>query len=76
MQTYEAVLADAAQLPVSDRIQLMDAIWDTLPADALPPLGPEWLAEIQRRSAEYDAGRAEVVSWQEVKAAVLGRVDL
>lgn len=76
MQTFEAVLADAALLPVPDRIQLIDAIWDTLPANSLPPLGPEWSAEIGRRSAEYDAGGAEVVSWQEVKSAALRRVGM
>lgn len=76
MQTYETVLADAAQLPVPDRIQLMDAIWETIPSESLPPLGPEWLAEIQRRTAEYDAGKAQVVPWQEVKADALRRAGV
>ncbi len=34
--TYETLLADVTRLPVSDRLQLIDAIWDTLPADSLP----------------------------------------
>jgi hypothetical protein len=38
------------------RIQLIEALWDTVPEDALPPLSEEWLAEISQRSAEYDAG--------------------
>lgn len=76
MQTYESVLAEAAQLPVADRIQLIDAIWDTLPAESLPPLSEEWIAEIQRRSAEYDAGNAEAISWQLVKAEALSRAGL
>ncbi len=56
MSDYDMLLADAAQLPVDARIQLIDALWDTLPEDAVPPLSNEWLAEIKRRSAEYDAG--------------------
>jgi putative addiction module component (TIGR02574 family) len=48
MPTYETLLADATRLPVPDRIQLIDAIWDTLPEDALPPLSDEWTAEIRR----------------------------
>jgi len=76
MPTYESLLGDAKNLPVADRIRLVDAIWDTLPADALPPLGEEWTAEIQRRSAEIDSGTAEIVSWEEIKADALRRVGM
>jgi putative addiction module component (TIGR02574 family) len=76
MPTYETLLADATRLPVADRIQLIDAIWDTLPADALPPLSEEWTAEIRRRSAEYDSGCAETVPWEQIKAEALGRAGL
>ena len=69
-------LPDAALLPVADRIHLMDAIWDTLPADSLPPLNDEWAVEIQRRSAEYDSGAAETVPWEQVKAEALRRAGV
>ncbi len=74
MPTYETLLADAAQLPVPDRIQLFDAIWDSLPLDALPPLSDEWVAEIRSRSAEYDSGAVETVSWEQIKAEALRRL--
>lgn len=74
MPNYETLLADATQLPVADRIQLIDAIWDTLPADSLPPLNDEWVAEIQRRSAEYDSGSVETVPWEQVKAEAMRRL--
>jgi putative addiction module component (TIGR02574 family) len=76
MTTYETVLADATRLPIADRIQLIEDLWGTLPSDALPPMSDEWIVEIQRRSAEYDAGTAETVSWKEVKAEALRRVGL
>jgi len=76
MTRYETVLADASRLPVADRIQLIGDLWDTLPSDLLPPLSDEWVAEIQRRSAEYDAGSAETVSWEQVKAEALRRVGM
>lgn len=47
MSTYEAVLAGASRLPVTDRLLLIDAIRETLSADSIPPLGAEWIAEIQ-----------------------------
>ncbi|MEN6452065.1 MAG: addiction module protein [Thermoguttaceae bacterium] len=73
MSTYEALLNDASRLPVIDRIQLIEALWDTLPADSLPPLTDEWTAEIQRRSAEYDSGSVETVPWEQVRSEALGR---
>jgi putative addiction module component (TIGR02574 family) len=41
MLSYEALLADASHLPVADRIQLIEALWDTLPADSFPLLTDE-----------------------------------
>jgi putative addiction module component (TIGR02574 family) len=74
MPTYETLLEDATHLPVADRLQLIDAIWDTLPADSLPPLSDEWVAEIRRRSAEYDSGSVETVPWDQVKTEALRRL--
>ena len=73
MPPYEALLADATRLPATDRLRLIDAIWDTLPDDALPPLSDEWTDEIRRRSAAYDAGAAVMVPWEQVKADALRR---
>ena len=74
MSDYDMLLADAAQLPVDARIQLIDALWDTLPEDAVPPLSNEWLAEIKRRSAEYDAGTVEPIPWERIRAEALNRL--
>jgi putative addiction module component (TIGR02574 family) len=32
-----------------------------------------WLAELQRRSAEIDAGAAELVDWPEVRSRIAAR---
>jgi putative addiction module component (TIGR02574 family) len=74
MLTYETLLSDACHLPVADRIQLIEALWDTLPPDSLPPFSNEWLAEIQRRSAEYDTGLIETTPWERIRADALRRV--
>ncbi len=76
MPNYEAVLADASRLPVVERIQLIEALWDTLPGDALPPLSDEWIAEIERRSAEYDSGSVQTVPWEQIRAEALRRAGL
>ncbi len=67
MPDFESILADASQLPVTDRVQLIEALWETVPEHALPPLSSEWLAEIARRSLAFDAGTREAIPWAQVK---------
>ena len=76
MLDYEAVLSSASRLAIVDRIQLIEALWDTLPADSLPPLTEEWLAEVRRRSAQYDAGVDQGVPWAGVRADALRRAGI
>jgi putative addiction module component (TIGR02574 family) len=74
MLDYDAVLADARRLPVVDRIQLIEALWDTVPEEAAPPLTDEWLAEIRSRSTDFDSGAAETVPWEQVRVEALRRL--
>ena len=46
------------------------------PSRSLPVLSDEWLEEIKNRSAEYDAGLAELVPWERVKAEAFRRLKL
>jgi putative addiction module component (TIGR02574 family) len=68
------VLAAAQSLPVAERRELIDLLLEGLDdspqAEAegqAPVLSEAWRQEVTRRSAEYDAGRAETVAWQEVQ---------
>lgn len=76
MPDYQTLLANASGLPVAERIQFIEALWDTLPADSLPPLSDEWVAEIQRRSAEFDSGEVQAIPWEQVRADALRRAGL
>jgi putative addiction module component (TIGR02574 family) len=76
MLNYETILTDASRLPVVDRLQLIEALWDTLPADPLPPLSDEWLAEIQRRSVEFDSGSVPATPWKEIRNEAFHRIGL
>lgn len=75
MPDYEVLLTEASRLPVGDRIQLIEALWDTLPDDSLPPLSDEWIAEIQRRSAEYDSGMVQATPWEQIRGEALRRLQ-
>lgn len=76
MLDYQSVLIAANQLPVLEKVQLIEAIWDTVPQENVPPLSEEWLAEIRRRSDEYDAGNVETIPWETVRAEALRRVGI
>jgi len=76
MPDYRTLLVDASNLPVAERIHLIQALWDTLPEDSFPPLTDEWLAEIKRRSAEYEAGAVPTVAWEQIRAEALRRAGV
>jgi putative addiction module component (TIGR02574 family) len=76
MSNYENLLADAGRLPVVERIQLIEALWDTVPAEGRPPLSDEWIEEIRRRSAEYDSGSVQTVPWERIRSDALRRAAL
>ena len=67
MSDYDSLLANASQLPLDARIQLIEALWDTVPDDSPPTLSDEWVAEIERRSAEYDAGSVQPIPWEQTQ---------
>lgn len=76
MSDYQTVRSAAAELPVADRLRLIDDLAASVSDDHLPSLSGEWLAEIERRSAEIDSGDVTTESWQEVRQRLLHRVGL
>ena len=39
-----------------------------------PTLSDEWVAEIERRSAEYDAGSVQPIPWEQIRAEAMQRL--
>ncbi len=76
MPDYDSLLASASELPLDVRIQLIEALWDTVPDDSLPPLSDEWVSEIERRSAEYANGSVQPIPWEQVRADARRRAGL
>ena len=62
------------RMTVEERLQLVQAIWDSIDAAARPPLDDALRAELDRRLADHLANPADVVPWEEVKAAALARM--
>jgi putative addiction module component (TIGR02574 family) len=73
--TAEQLLTSALNLSELERIELAEAL---LAASEPPPgelSGEAWLVELNRRSAEIDAGTATLSTWAEVKQRVRARFE-
>lgn len=51
--TAEQILADAASLSVSERLRVVQALWDSLPENMLPTPNSEIKTEFDRRMENY-----------------------
>ena len=60
-------LADLTQLPPEERIELAEALWDSLEGDpALVPLTEAQQEELDRRVLAYESDRDPGSPWREV----------
>jgi putative addiction module component (TIGR02574 family) len=65
------LLDQVQSLSVSERIELVEAIWDTIPSDAsleAVPLSEEHRNELDRRLADLEADPDAWSPWAEVRA--------
>ncbi|MDA1052065.1 MAG: addiction module protein [Planctomycetota bacterium] len=67
MPEYESVFSAAAELSIADRLRLIDDLAASVPDDQPPTLSDEWLAEIERRSTDLDAGIVTPEPWVDVR---------
>jgi putative addiction module component (TIGR02574 family) len=73
MTEYQSVFSAASELSLADRLRLIDDLASTVPDDQPPSLPAEWLAEIERRSAELDSGAVQAQPWPEVRERLFGK---
>lgn len=76
MPTFNDVFDAAQALPPTDRLRLIDALWDSFPPSDWPAPSDDWIAESQRRSAAYDAGEMSASPWSEVRARTRRKAGL
>ena len=74
MSDFSSVLSAAQQLPESDRLRLIDALWESVPPDADAPFSKERAHEIERRVAELDTGTVNSVPWSQIRDEALARI--
>ena len=67
MLDFEAIVSEASQLSVADRLRLIDQLAASVPDDQPPSLSKHWLAEIDRRSQEIDSGTVATEPWDSIR---------
>lgn len=63
------------KLTVSERIQLVEDIWDSIAAEAPETVGlsPDQQAELHRRLAAHRADPSTAVPWEQVRSELFSR---
>lgn len=62
------LLEKARRLPLEERIELAQSLWDDVTRCSEDSLSPEEARLIDERLREHEANPEDVVSWEEVKA--------
>ena len=66
------LLKEAMKLSPSDRLQLIEALWETLSEEDIP-VTPEERALLDARLADLDANPGDQSPWSEVRARLQQR---
>ncbi len=66
-----ATLKEITALSIEDRIDLVQAIWDSIAAEqAYPDLTEAQQEELDRRIADREANPDNLLTWEEIKASL------
>ena len=68
-----ATLTQIKRLSIDDRIQIVQAIWDSIASDPID-ITKEQKAELSRRLVDHLENPSAVVPWETVKAQALSRI--
>lgn len=76
MSTHVTELFERASiLSEKERATLAGLLIESLESEIDPDVEEAWRVEIERRVAELDAGTAQTVPWEVVKAELLRRTE-
>jgi putative addiction module component (TIGR02574 family) len=70
--TAEQIITDAASLSVSERLRVAQAIWDSLPDNAVPAPSSEIKSEFDRRMQNYRQNPESAMTLDELRRRLDG----
>ena len=69
----QQTLADLAALPIDDRLQLVQLLWDSIPAEAEVTVSDDQQIELNRRIAAHDADPESAISREDLERRLKDR---
>jgi putative addiction module component (TIGR02574 family) len=69
-RVLEELYEKAAELTAADRAELAGMLLESIEEQSEVGVEAAWAAEIERRMADYRAGRVKTIPWSEVRAAL------
>ena len=67
---------EITRLTSAERIELMNALWDSLDAQDQEIESPAWhKEELRTREEEIASGKAQFLTWEDAKADILRRTS-
>lgn len=73
--SVEELYREALDLGEGERAALAARLIDSLDAEIEEGVEPAWLAEVERRIEELDAGKVKTIPWDEVRARLLDTLN-
>ena len=67
-RAVEELYEQASHLPAEDRAELAGRLLESIEEPADEGVEEAWAAEIERRIADYRAGKVKTIPWAEVRA--------
>ena len=61
---------DLSRLSVSERLALLEELWDSLASEGAAPISPALAAELDRRLAEMERDPDAGSPWEDVRARI------
>ena len=71
----QELLKEAMDLPPEARAALADSLLNSLDTETDLNVEQAWQEEIQKRMASIEDGTAEMISWEDVQAQLLRRLQ-
>jgi putative addiction module component (TIGR02574 family) len=59
-------LSELRSLPVTDRLRVVESLWDSIESDTPVSISPEQRDEINRRIEAHEANPGELLTWDQV----------
>ena len=75
MADKQNVIAEALRLSEPERLEVAEAVYQSLEGPPDPDAAQAWSAEIERRVQDIDAGRVRLVPWSEARRQIAGDDD-